>query len=110
MSADTTAINIPSEEVARQAEAALLEYSHQLYQTVLAWLSLGSNEVLHIAFAEDFAVSDDGSLKMTQFKNSKVALTDRSKAVAALLRAVWLLRRPIPGAMSQGRFDLLLRG
>jgi hypothetical protein len=89
MSADTTAINIPSEEVARQAETALLGYSYQLYQTVLAWLSLGSNEVLHIEFAEDFAVSDDGSLKMTQVKNTKAALTMRSKAVAVLIRAVW---------------------
>ncbi len=99
MSADTTAINIQSEEVVRQAEAALLGYSYQLYQTVLAWLSLGSNEVLHIEFAKDFAVSDDGSLKMTQVKNTKAALTMRSKAVAALIGLSGLFRRPIPGAI-----------
>jgi tetratricopeptide (TPR) repeat protein len=97
MSADNIAIKIPSEEAARQAEAALLGYSYQLYQTVLAWLSLGSNEVLHIEFAEDFAVSDDGSLKMTQVKNTKAALTIRSKAVAALIRAVWVFQEANPG-------------
>ena len=90
-------IKIPSEEIARQAEAALLGYSYQLYQTVLAWLSLGSNEVLHIEFAEDFAVSDDGSLKMTQVKNTKAALTMRSKAVASLIRAVWAFQEANPG-------------
>lgn len=82
-------IDVPSDEVARQAEAALRGYGYQLYQTVSAWLSLRPNEFLHVEFAEDFAVSGDGTLKLTQVKETKAALTLRSKAVAALIRAVW---------------------
>jgi hypothetical protein len=89
MLTDSAAINVPPDEVARQAEAALQGYSYQLYQSVLAWLSLGPNEVLHIEFAEDFAVSDEGILKLTQVKHTKAALTLRSKAVSALIGAVW---------------------
>jgi hypothetical protein len=92
-----SAINVPPEEVKRQAEAALLGYGYQLYQTLSAWLSLKPNELLHVEFAEDFAVSDDGTLKLTQVKNTKATLSLRSKAVAALIRAVWTFQIANPG-------------
>jgi tetratricopeptide (TPR) repeat protein len=96
MSAEPTAINIPPDEGARQADAALQGYAYQLYQSVLAWLSLRPNEVLHIEFAEDFAVSDDGTLSLTQVKHTKAALTLRSKAVSALIGAVWAFQDANP--------------
>lgn len=91
------AITVPADEAARQAEAALQGYAYQLYQTVSAWLSLRPNELLHIEFAEDFAVSDDGTLKLTQVKHTKAALTLRSNAVAALIGAVWTFQEANPG-------------
>jgi len=78
MSTDTTAINIPSEEVARQAEGALLGYTYQLYQSVLAWLSLGSNEVLHIEFAEDYFRARRRELELVQIKCSIVPALRRA--------------------------------
>ena len=98
MSADTPRIVfVPPDETARQATAALQGYAYQLYQTVSAWLSLRSSELLHVEFAEDFAVSDDGTLKLTQVKQTKAAITLRSKAVAALIRAVWTFQNTNPG-------------
>jgi len=91
------AIVAPPNEIARQATAALEGYAYQLYQTVSAWLSLGPSELLHVEFAEDFAVSDDGTLKLTQVKHAKAALTLRSKAVAALIRAAWTFQNANPG-------------
>ena len=100
MSADTPRIVfVPPDETARQATAALQGYAYQLYQTVSAWLSLRSSELLHVEFAEDFAVSDDGTLKLTQVKQTKAAITLRSKAVAALIRAVWTFQTPTPAAL-----------
>jgi hypothetical protein len=90
-------IEVPPEEVVRQAQAALQGYAYQLYQTVSAWLSLKPNEFLHVEFAEDFAVSGDGTLKLTQVKATKAALTLRSRAVAALIRAVWTFQMSNPG-------------
>jgi hypothetical protein len=89
-------ITVPSDEAARQAEAALQGYAYQLYQTVSAWLSLRPNELLYVEFAEDFAISDSDTLKLTQVKHTKAALTLRSKAVAALIGAVWAFQSANP--------------
>jgi len=91
------AIVAPPDEIIRQATAALQGYAYQLYQTVSAWLSLAKDEFLHIEFAEDFAVSDDGTLSLTQIKQTKGALTLRSKAVKALITAVWTFQNANPG-------------
>jgi hypothetical protein len=93
----TRKINVPPEEVERQAGAALLGYGYQLYQTASAWLRLKPNELLHIEFAEDFAISDEGTLELTQVKNTKSTLSLRSKAVVALIRAVWGFQISNPG-------------
>jgi hypothetical protein len=90
-------IVVPPDEVARQATSALRGYAYQLYQTVSTWISLQPSELLHIEFAEDFAVSDDGMLKLTQVKETTKVLTLRSKAVAALIRAVWTFQKANPG-------------
>lgn len=89
-------IVVPREEIARQATAALEGYSYQLYQTVAAWLSLRPDERLHIEFAEDFAVSDDGALTLTQVKKVAAPLSLRSAAVAALIRSVWAFQNANP--------------
>ena len=91
------AIVVPPDEIVRQATAALQGYAYQLYQTVLAWLSLRPDELLHVEFAEDFAVSTDGTLKLTQVKKSNAAITLRSKAVSALITAAWTFQKANPG-------------
>jgi hypothetical protein len=91
-----SAIVVPPDQAARQAGAAIQGYAYQLYQTVSAWLSLRPNELLHVEFVEDFAISDDGSLKFTQVKHTGAALTLRSKAVAALIRAAWTFQLANP--------------
>jgi len=91
------AVVAPPDEITRQASAALQGYAYQLYQTALAWLLLRPTELLHVEFAEDFAVSDNGTLRLTQVKRAKAALTLRSKAVAALISAVWAFQNANPG-------------
>jgi tetratricopeptide (TPR) repeat protein len=95
--AASSSITVPPDEMARQATAALQGYTYQLYQTVSAWLSLRSEELLHVEFAEDFAVSDDGKLTITQIKLTKASLTLRSKGVVALIAAAWRFQRANPG-------------
>ncbi len=89
-------IVVPPEEVARQAAEVLRAYTYQLYQTLVTWLSLREGELLHVEFAEDFAVSDSGVLRMVQVKRTKGALTLRSKAVTALINAVWKFQNANP--------------
>ena len=82
-------VKVPESQVARQATNALAGYVYQLHQTVLAWLTLNQNELLHIEFAEDIAVSGDGELRLTQVKRTETNTTLRSQAVARLITSVW---------------------
>jgi hypothetical protein len=73
-------IVVPTDEVERQATAALQGYAYQLYQTVSAWLSLAPGELLHIEFAEDFATSDPEHLALTQVNRTRATMADRVAA------------------------------
>lgn len=55
-------VNVPESEIGRQAADALRGYVYQLDHTVMMWLTLADDEVLHIEFAEDVAKSNDGTL------------------------------------------------
>jgi hypothetical protein len=70
-----TGVKVPKTEVARQATNALGGYAYQLDHTVFRWLSLNDDEVLHIEFAEDIAISEDGALDLTQIKKLKANIT-----------------------------------
>lgn len=89
-------IVVPEDEVPRQAVAPFEGYIYQVYQTVLAWQGLKEGERLYVELAEDFAVFHDQSLEMIQIKRAKSALTLRSKAVAALLGALWSFQESNP--------------
>src|SRR5271166_5085109 len=82
-------VRVPESQVGRQATDALEGYVYQLHQTVLAWLTLAPNELLHIEFAEDIAISDDGELRLTQVKRTAANTTLRSEVVAKLITSVW---------------------
>ena len=82
-------LRIPLSQVARQATDALEGYVYQLHQTVLAWLNSAPNELLHIEFAEDIAISDDGELRLTQVKRTSANTTLRSQGVIKLITSMW---------------------
>lgn len=88
---------VPQDEIARQATAALQGYAYQLYQTVGAWLTLRPEQVLYVELAEDFAVSDDGTIELRQVKHSKAPLNLRSEAVSSLISALWKFQNANPG-------------
>ncbi len=89
-------------EVARQATDALGGYAYQLDHTVFRWLSLNDDEVMHIEFAEDIAVSEDGALDLTQIKKLKANITIRSDGVAKLITSVWTFQQDNPGRQVSG--------
>jgi len=91
-----TTVSVPDAEAARQAVDAWGGYTYQLDHTVLRWLTLGDGELLHVEFAEDIAVSDDGKLDMTQIKRLKANITLRSDGVAKLIAAVWSFQKENP--------------
>ena len=95
-------VRVPKSQVARQATDALEGYVYQLHQTVLAWLTLGPNELLHIEFAEDFAVSDDGELALTQVKRTAANTTLRSEGVTKLIASVWEFQAQNPSRRVSG--------
>ncbi len=84
-----TTVNVPESEVARQATDALGGYVYQFDQTVMTWLTLDEDEVLHIEFAEDLAVSGSDRLDLSQVKRIAMNITLRSDGVGKLITAVW---------------------
>jgi hypothetical protein len=95
-------VNVPESEVSRQATDALEAYIYQLHQTVLTWLTLDPDELLHIEFAEDIAVSGDGDLKFTQVKKTAAGITLRSKGVGNLIASVWKFQAENPSRRVSG--------
>jgi tetratricopeptide (TPR) repeat protein len=91
-----TDVTVPESEVARQATDALGGYVYQLDHTVMTWLVLDDNEMLHIEFAEDVAISDDGKLDLRQIKRLAANITLRSDGVAKLITSVWEFQKSNP--------------
>lgn len=96
MDKSNTPIAIPVGEVARQAADAIDGYVYQLHQTVYAWLNLSQDELLHIEFAEDIAVSDEGKLELVQVKRVAASITLRSESVQKLVTALWAFQKSNP--------------
>ena len=82
-------IQVPESEVPRQATDTIEGYLYQQRQTVLSWLTLAADELLHVEFAEDIAISDQGELKLTQVKRTSASLTFRSEGIVKLIASVW---------------------
>jgi len=89
-------VKVPESELARQASTAFEGYIYQLHQTVLAWLALGPDELMHIEVAEDFSISDNEELELVQVKRTAASLTLRSDGVAKLITAVWRFQSKNP--------------
>ena len=83
-------------EVAGQAVLSLRGYAYQLYESALAWVSLGQNECLFLEVAEDYAVATASALKAVQVKNSQASITLISPDVIASIKAFIALRKNNP--------------
>ena len=95
-------LQVPESEASRQATDAIGGYLYQLHQTVLAWLTLGADELLHVELAEDIAISDKGELRLTQVKRTAASLTLRSDGVVKLIASVWRFQTENPSRRVRG--------
>jgi tetratricopeptide (TPR) repeat protein len=75
----------------RQATDAIRGYVYQAYQSVLAWMRLGEEEVLFLEGAEDFDVHSADGVTAIQVKDTAGSgtFTLRSGAAAAAINNLW---------------------
>ena len=92
-------LEIPNDEVARQAVDSLRGYVYQIYQTLAAWLTLGEEEALLLEVAEDFAVLARDALTATQVKDTAASgsITLRTKSVLSAIDTLWNFQQANPG-------------
>lgn len=73
----------------RDATASIRGYVYQIYQSVLAWMLLGEDDVLILEGAEDFDVHAESSVIATQIKHEARNVTLRSGAVVDAIQNFW---------------------
>ncbi|HEY7491427.1 MAG TPA: hypothetical protein VIH59_10005, partial [Candidatus Tectomicrobia bacterium] len=75
----------------RQATASIRGYVYQAYQSVLAWMRLGKDEVLFLEGAEDFDVHSANGVTATQVKDTAGSgtFTLRSGDAVAAINNLW---------------------
>lgn len=89
---------------AKQAIDSIRGYVYQLLTTTLAWVSLSSEEDLHIEVADDFAVATRNSLLATQVKNSSTKITINTKSVRDMIDSLINLKSSNPSRSVQVRY------
>jgi len=91
-------LQIPDDEIGRQAVNSLRGYIYQIYQTLSAWLTLGEDEILLLEVAEDFAVLAKGELTATQVKDTPASgsVTLRTKSVSSAINTLWRFQNANP--------------
>jgi hypothetical protein len=79
----------------RQATDSIRGYVYQAYQSVLAWMRLGKDEVLFLEGAEDFDVHSADGVTATQVKDTAGSgtLTLRSRDAIAAINNFWRHQR-----------------
>lgn len=82
-------LQIPDEQIGRQAVDCLRGYVYQIYQSLASWIRIREGEVLLLEVAEDFAVLAKGALSATQVKDTGGSVTLRTKSVSATIKALW---------------------
>ncbi len=82
-------LQIPDEQIGRQAVDSLRGYVYQIYQSLASWITLREGEVLLLEVAEDFAVLAKGALTATQVKDAGGSVTLRTESVVATIKALW---------------------
>jgi hypothetical protein len=82
-------LQIPDEQIGRQAVDSLRGYVYQIYQSLASWIGIKEDEVLLLEVAEDFAVLAEGALTATQVKDTGASVTLRTKSVSGTIKALW---------------------
>lgn len=95
---DSELLKLSSEAVGRQAVRSIGGYVYQFYQSLLAWLNLGENDVLLLEVAEDHAIVRETLVSQTQVKDDKASgnITLRSESVISLINSHWDLQKSNP--------------
>jgi tetratricopeptide (TPR) repeat protein len=90
----------------RQATDSIRGYVYQAYQSVLAWMRLGKDEVLFLEGAEDFDVHSADGVIATQVKDTAGSgtLTLRSGDVIAAINNFWRHQQNNPDKVVGMRF------
>jgi hypothetical protein len=90
----------------REATDSIRGYVYQAYQSVLAWIRLGKDEVLFLEGAEDFDVHSVDSVTATQVKDTAGSgtLTLRSGDAIAAINNFWRHRQNNPDKKVSLRF------
>ena len=90
----------------RQATDSIRGYVYQAYQSVLAWMRLGKDEVLFLEGAEDFDVHSADGVTATQVKDTAGSgtLTLRSADAVAAINNLWRHQQNNPDKVVGMRF------
>lgn len=88
----------------RDATASIRGYVYQIYQSVLAWMLLGEDDVLVLEGSEDFDVHTESSVVTTQVKCEARNVTLRSGAVMDAIQNFWTHQQSNDGFCVAFRF------
>ncbi|UTW51907.1 hypothetical protein KFF05_00440 [bacterium SCSIO 12827] len=90
----------------RQANSSIRGYVYQAYQSILAWIRLGPDEVLYLEGAEDFDVHSNSHVTATQVKDTRTSgtVTLRSGDVVDAVNHYWEHQENNPSQRVRFRF------
>lgn len=91
-------------ERGRQAIHALRGYVYQIYQTLLAWQKLTSNDLLFVEVSEDYAIVARDAIHSAQIRAVASSLSLGQQESAKPLNSLWDLRARNPGKRCQLTF------
>jgi hypothetical protein len=74
----------------RDASDSIRGYVYQIYQSLIAWMELDSEEILFLEGAEDFDVHSSSNVVTTQVKDLSSSLTLRSKSIIETIDNYWV--------------------
>lgn len=96
-------LNIPTEELGRQAVDSLRGYIYQIYESINAWLRIKEEETLLLEVAEDYAVLAKHSLTSTQVRDTKASgsITLRSNGIINTITSLFRYQKVNPDKLVQ---------
>lgn len=84
-------LQMPDDQIKRQAISSLRGYIYQIYQSLNAWITIEEDQILLLEVAEDFAVLAKNALKGVQVKDtaSTGSVTLKTDSVADTIKSLW---------------------
>lgn len=89
-------VPVPKGDQSREAIGALSGYVYQVYQSALAWVELGEEEILHLEVAEDYAIAAADALMSVQVKETAHKVTINSKDIVSSIDSFVYLKMENP--------------